>query len=264
MSTQASSIIAAVLVKSVPIGGRFLRIEDERLTRSGVLHGLDPINEVPVEWAVRAREAGSIDRVVALMMGPPDASDAVRRAIALGCDEGIIVTDELLAGAGIRATAVALAAAVKSTGASLALFGNESLDGSSGAVPSATATLLDWPLISLARTASLEAGVFRAERDLGMGPEIAEASLPVVASFVAGGVEPRYPKIKELSAARKVELKKFTAADLEILSSISSGETVLRLEKIDEGISRRTSVVGLEEGVDEITRLLISAGSIDG
>src|SRR4051794_37371789 len=97
--------VVAVLVKHVPIGGASLRLELDGLRRDGVAHGLDPLNEVGLEWALQQREAGLVDRVVAVTMGPTDAVDTLRRTLAIGADEAVLVTDPRLAGADVRQTA---------------------------------------------------------------------------------------------------------------------------------------------------------------
>lgn len=252
---------AAVFVKSVPVGGRFLRIEGHGLTRQGVPHGLDPINEVAVEWAVRTREAGGIQRVVAVSMGPASADDALHRALAMGCDDALRITDPALSGADVGTTAYTLAAAVRHLSTEIALFGSESLDGSSGAVPAAVAALLGRPLLSLARTASIRDGRVQCERDLGEGLEVVESELPVVLSFVAGGVEPRYPKLKDVLAARKASMRQADLRALDArLPSERARERVVRLEEVSE---RAVSSRHLDEqaGIGEVLRLVQELGA---
>ena len=87
-----------VAVKSVPVGGRHLRVMGDALTREGISHGLDPVNETAVEWALQLREHGDAKRIVAATMGAADSEDALRRALAMGCDEALRVTGDGLAG----------------------------------------------------------------------------------------------------------------------------------------------------------------------
>ncbi len=263
MTQSSQPRVAAVFVKSVPLGGRFLRIEGATLTRSGVPHGLDPINEVSIEWALLQREAGALDEVVAVAMGPEGAATALRRCLALGCDRGVLICDDALVGAGVGMTARALAGATRWLDSTLCLFGNESLDGSSGTIPAAVAALLGWPLVSLARSATMDEGTFRAERDLGSGPEIAQAKAPLVASFVAGGIAPRYPKLKDTLRAKSVEVVRLNAADLGVTDVVASGESSLRLEPLPQA-AVQSRVAGLEEGLDELLDMMLSAGAQDG
>lgn len=260
MSTASQGLpTVAVAVKSVPVGGAFLRVVDGALTRVGLAHGLDPINEVAVEWAVAAREAGHVGRVVAVCMGPTDGDDAIRRALAMGCDEALLVSDPALAGADVPTTAHVLAAALGRVGADIAVFGYESLDGSSGTVPAAVAAVLDRPLLSFARSASVVDGAVRIERDAGRGPEALEADLPVVLTIVAGGIDPRFPKLKDLLAARKVELDTVSLAHLDASSLVRAGERVLRLVDVPATTKDRR-VVPADDGVDIVVALLEERG----
>lgn len=243
----------------MPVGGQHLRIDQGQLTRKGVPHGADPINEVAVEWALRLRESGHAGKVIAISMGPDGANDALRGALARGCDEVVWVHDPTLAGSDVRTTARVLAAAIRRSGARLAFLGNESLDGSSGTVPAAVATLLDWPLISLARTLQLLPTAIRARRDLGNRPELVEADLPAVVSIVAGGVDPRYPKLKMALQARHAPIRTLGLKELDLaLPNPATRERVLRLETSLAG-ARSTRIVTSETAVDELERIVKEA-----
>lgn len=246
-----------VAVKHVPVGGAHLRIDGDGLTREGVSHGLDPLNEVGLEWAVRAREAGAAERVVAVCMGAPDAVDTLRRALAVGADGAVLITDDRLRGAEIRATAGALAAAARRTGAAIVVTGYESLDGSSGAVPAAVAALLDWPLLSRLGDGRLDGRSLRGTRDLGWGPEAVKVDLPVVVSMVEGQVAPRYPKLKDVILTKNAQPTILSAADLD-LPAPGPGETVLRLVPTPQP-AKQPRIVGLDAGIGELADLLTDA-----
>jgi electron transfer flavoprotein beta subunit len=209
-----STTTVAVCVKHVPVGGAPLRIEDGDLTRAGVAHGIDPINELGLEWALQQREIGSCDRVIAICMGPSDAVDTLRKALAMGADEVLHVCDDAFAGADVRVTARALAAASRWVAADLLVMGYESADGSSGVVPAAVAAVLDAPLVSRVRTASLADGTITARRDMGVGLEEAVVQRPAVLSMVEGAVQVRYPSLKDVIRTKKAEIPVATATDL--------------------------------------------------
>ncbi|MDT7570140.1 MAG: electron transfer flavoprotein beta subunit [Actinomycetota bacterium] len=192
----------AVLVKSVPSGGESLRVTPAGLSREGVTHAIDPLNEVGIEWALRQRELGTCDHVVAVLMGPPDAGEALRRALSMGADDALHVSDPALTGADVRMTARVLAAAVQRTRADVVVCGYESLDGSSGTVPAALAAALDWPLISRAKTAAFDGDHLQATCDRGRGPELWRTSGPAVLSLVDGDILPRYPKVGDMLRTR--------------------------------------------------------------
>lgn len=256
--------IALVAVKHVPVGGAFLRVADGRLSREGVAHGLDPVNDVAIEWALRGREAGVIAKVVVVTMGPPEAVDSLRRSLAIGADEPVLVSDERLAGANVRTTARVLAAVAGRVGASIVLTGYESLDGSSGAVPAATAAVLGWPVLSRVRDASIDGPVLRASRDLGRGPTNVEVDLPLVASFVEGTIVPRYPKLKDVLRTRAAEPLLFSASDLELsLPRPGAYERVVRLVEVHQP-RKEPVVLALEEGVDALFELVTSSNGSSG
>jgi electron transfer flavoprotein beta subunit len=243
-----------VPVKHVPVGGGFLRPDSGHLSREGVSHGPDPVNEVALEWSVRARETGSATRVVATSLGPPDATETLRRASAMGADELVLVTDPSLRGADVRTTARVLAAVARRVAADLVAAGYESLDGSSGAVPAATAAILDWPVVSRCTDAQLTGRTLSGVRDLETGPEAFEVDLPVVASFVTGQISPRYPKLKDLLGSSSAEPTTLSATDLEVALA-ASGETTIGLVAQPQP-ARQRRVVGAAEGIRELVELL--------
>lgn len=240
----------AVCVKAVPLDGTDGAVD------------LDPVNEVSVEWALRQREAGHCGDVVAVTMGPAGASDALRRALAMGCDHALHVVDPALAGACVGTTADVLAAAVRHADASLAVFGYESLDGSSGAVPSAVAATLGWPLLSFARDAWFDGRLLQAERDMGRGPEVVRAELPAVVTFAAGNVEPRYPTLRAVIAARTAAIATIELTGLGIAQVRTGGERVVAMRPVATR-PRTTRVVVADEGPDEILRLLDERALLD-
>jgi electron transfer flavoprotein beta subunit len=242
-----------VAVKHVPVGGAFLRAVDGRLTREGISHGIDPINEVALEWALRGREAGAFDRVVAVTMGPDGAVDTLRQALALGADDAVHVCDDLLAGADIRTTARVIAAVAAREDAQLVALGYESLDSSSGAVPAAIAACLGWPVVSRFSAGQVVSGSLSGERDLGSGLESVEVALPAVVSLVEGHVTPRYPKLKQLLAAKSRAVVSLSAADLGVVPA--AGERVVGLVEV-AGAAKAQRILGLEEGVDELIAVL--------
>lgn len=244
---------AAVLLKSVPLGGQPLRVVDGALTRNGLPHGIDPVNEVALEWALRLRAAGQLASVTAITMAPADAKDTLRRALAMGCDEVMHVTDPRLEGADVRTTARVLAAAVRRLHAELALFGYESLDGSSGLVPAAVAAFLERSLISRGRTLAALGGRVSVERDVGSGSERVATDLPAVVSLTEGGAIPRYPTVRDVLGARARDV---TTVDLHGLGLDAAPTTwadrVIGLDRVAQ--QPRDPVV--LEGEDGVVRLL--------
>lgn len=243
-------------VKDVPA---HLRLSGGRLTRQGVPHRLDPVNQIPLEWARNLRSAGTSVRVIAVTMGPPAAVGALRMALALGADEALHITGDALAGADVRTTARALSATARMTGADVVACGYESADGSSGAVPSAIAAYLDRPLLSRATTATLTESALTVRRDLGAGPEEATAPLPAVVSFVEGGLEPAHPSLREVLRTRSAVPTTLSAAALGLNPPAESAMDVRA--QAARTRHRATTVVGLDQGVDLLVGLLTRDGA---
>ncbi len=248
-------MIAAVLVKSVPVAAGALRVAGDRLSREGLPHGLDPVNALAVEWALQHRDAGAVTEVVALTMGPSGARDALQAAVALGCDRGVHVVDDRLAGADLRRTVAILAQAVRQLEADLALCGYESSDGSSGAVPAALAAALGWSLVTRALEAALDGDVVRAMRDAGPAKQLLEAPVPAVVSFVEGELIPRHATLKATIAARR---KPVAALDAEALGGLPDAdgpaERVVALRAV-EAPQRDPLVLDAASGAEHLRAL---------
>ena len=114
---------------------------------------LNPYDEYAVEEALLLKEAHE-GNVTVLCMGPEEADDAIRKALAMGADDAVLVSDAALAGSDVQGTAYALAEALKTMPCDLVIFGSRSTDGETGCVPAAVAELLGLPLLSA--TAKLE------------------------------------------------------------------------------------------------------------
>ena len=202
-----------VLVKSVvdPSGQPHLG-PDFLMDRSGD-GTLDPGDEFAVEAALQL-VADGVGTVTAISMGPEGAATAVRRALAMGADAGVLVSDPLLRGADTLATARVLAAAASQAGFDLVLAGVESADGYTGTLPMAVAELLDVPSATFARKIEVSGGLARIERQTETGYDVVECSLPAVITVTAGATEPRYPTLKGIMSAKAKPMEQRSVADL--------------------------------------------------
>lgn len=260
---------AVVFGKYVPIGGSHLQVNDDQIERIEVAMGLDPVDEVGLEWALQARAAGMITRVVVATMGPDDAVAVGRRARAMGADDALLVSDGRLAEADVATTARVLARIVRHLQASIAVFGYESLDGSSGTVPAAVAAVLDWPLASRCHTTELHDDVparVVAQRDTGEGRRTIHAHLPAVLSFAEGGVIPRYPKLKDVLRSRKLDIPTLSLDDLPpdpgwVAPADRATERVAGVRSLSDA-AREPIVLRGTAGVDALLDLLEIEGII--
>ena len=214
-----------VLVKQVPdtYSERKLSDADHTLDRDSADAVLDEINEKAVEEALKIKEAGE-GEVTVVSVGPDRATDAIRKALSMGADKAIHVSDAALHGSDVIATAKVLAAAIgKVEGYDLILTGNEASDGRAGAIPAILAETLGLPQLTYVRELTVEGGSIKASRETDDGLTHLEASLPAVVSVTEKINEPRYPSFKGIMAAKKKPVETFTVADL----GVDAGEVGL-------------------------------------
>ncbi|MEU4762610.1 electron transfer flavoprotein subunit beta/FixA family protein [Actinosynnema sp. NPDC023794] len=205
-----------VLVKQVPDtwSERKLADADHTLDRESADAVLDEINERAVEEALLLQEAHG-GEVTVVAMGPDRATDAIRKALSMGADKAVHVSDEALHGSDALTTAKMLAKAIGTIeGFDLVIAGNEATDGRAGAVPAMLAELLGVPQVTQVRKLTVEGGTVKAERETDEGVSHLEASLPAVVSVNEKINEPRYPSFKGIMAAKKKPVSKLTVADL--------------------------------------------------
>ncbi|WP_019807988.1 electron transfer flavoprotein subunit beta/FixA family protein [Saccharomonospora halophila] len=214
-----------VLVKQVPdtYSERKLTENDHTLDRESADAVIDEINERAVEEALKIKEAGA-GEVTVLCVGPDRATDAIRKALSMGADKAIHVSDESLHGSDLLSTAKVIAAGVGRAGeVDLVVAGNEASDGRGGAVPAVLAELLGMPQLTHARELTVDGGTVKADRETEDGITHLEANLPAVVSVTEKINEPRYPSFKGIMAAKKKPVETLTVADL----GVDAGEVGL-------------------------------------
>jgi electron transfer flavoprotein beta subunit len=211
-----------VLVKQVPdtYSERKLR-SDGTLDRDATDAVLDEINERAVEAALQLKEAGvgpgDGSAVTVLTMGPDRATDAIRKALSMGADAAVHLSDEALAGSDAVQTARALAKAIGTVdGVDLVIAGNEASDGRSAAVPAMVAEVLGLPALTHAREITVDGSAVTVRRETDDGVTMLTAELPAVVSVGEKINEPRYPSFKGIMAAKKKPVTTLTLADIGI------------------------------------------------
>lgn len=205
-----------VCVKQVPDTTAEKRLnEDLRLDRASVENILNPFDEYAVEEALRIKEVQGAD-VTILSMGPESAVEAIRKALAMGADRGVLVTDPALVGSDALATAYVLAQAIKKLSPDLVICGMEATDSRTGQVPSALAEFLAWPQLTWANKLEVAGGKATIHRQSDAGYDVVEAPLPAVVSVTKAINEPRYPSLKGIMMAKKKEILTYSLADLGI------------------------------------------------
>ena len=187
---------------------------DLRLDRDAAEAVINPLDEYAIEQALRLQEAGAVDTVGYLSMGPEQATEALRRALAMGGDEATLVTDGALAGADAWVTARVLAAALDRLAPDVALMGMASDDARGSLVPGAVAAIRGVPLLSYGSELRIDGAVARIRRLTATGYDVIEAPMPLVASVTDQVGEPRYASLKGIMAAKRKPLETWSLADL--------------------------------------------------
>jgi electron transfer flavoprotein beta subunit len=208
----------AVCVKEVPDAAAPRRIDPQtlRLDRSGegVLNQWDLS---AVEEALRLVEARG-GEVAVVSMGPERALGSLRKALAMGADRAVLVTDEAAAGADALATSRVLAGALGREEADLVLFGQQAADSDGALLWAAVADRLQLPVVSQAATLELVDGGVRVKRQTEYGYDLIEAPLPCVVAVSDAINEPRYPSLKGIMGAKKKPQDTVTLGDLGLAS----------------------------------------------
>ena len=219
-----------VCVKQVPATGADKRYTDDmRLDRAAVEAIINPLDEYAIEQALRLADDGKVESVAYLSMGPETATEALRRALAMGGDEAYLVTDTALAGADEWATARVLAAALDKLAPDVALMGMASDDARGSLVPGAVAAMRDVALLSYASELRLTDGAAQVRRLSATGFDIVEAPLPVVATVTDQVGEPRYASLKGIMAARRKPVETWSLADIGLSADELRGAALTRV-----------------------------------
>jgi electron transfer flavoprotein beta subunit len=211
-----------VLVKEVPDAAVEKRIDPStgRLDRSGEKN-LNPYDTHAIEAAMQIREGGAteVDEIIAVTMGPESAVRALHKAVSLGADRSLHLTDEALAGSDVAATGYALAKALEKESPDLVLLGQQSDDGECYTIGAVVADHLKMPSLTQVIKMEVQDGGLRCERQAEYGYDTVQVSLPAVISVGDAINEPRYPSLKAIMGARKKPLETVSAGDVGIDSS---------------------------------------------
>ena len=201
--------------KVIPASTVIIEIDanSKRLVRKGVPHELDPAAASAVEEGLRLTEkhGGS---VVLVTMGASDVTIGIRNALAMGVASAVHILDDAVAGSDTLATAKLLAAAIKKQPFDIVLCATESGDSYSGIVHGQIAQLLGIPPLTFAKEITVDGDKVIIKRQSESGYDLVESTLPALVACSSGINEPRYPQLKGIMAAKKKEIKVYSAADL--------------------------------------------------
>jgi len=222
----------AVCVKHVPEGQGRIDPGSKRLDRSGE-GALNRFDANAVEEALRLKGDGD-GEVVVVSMGPEKTADSLRKALAMGADRAVLVSDEAAVGADLVATSRVLAGALEREQADIVLFGQQASDADGAVLWAAVAERLHLPVVSQAAEVSIADGRVRVKRQTEFGYDVIEAPLPAVVAVSDAINEPRYPSLKGIMGAKKKPFETLTVSDTGV-SAADAGEAGSKTEVLALG-----------------------------
>jgi electron transfer flavoprotein beta subunit len=221
----------------------------KRLVRTGVSLVLDPGDESTISAAIKIRDTIGDSEVTVVSMGPASAQEAMRRALAMGADRAILVTDPALAGSDALGTARVLAAVLKKEEVDLVFCSTESTDGYTGMVPGGIAEFLNLPQLTFAREITIDSHKVVIKRVTMTGYQTVESPLPAVVTIASGAFEAIYPTMKGIMGAKKKPFTQLTLADLGIeASQVGEAGARERVMAIGQAEARAAGQVIKDEG----------------
>jgi electron transfer flavoprotein beta subunit len=219
----------AVCVKQVPEGAhRRIDPSSKRLDRSGE-GALNSFDANAVEEALRLKESTGDGEVVLVSLGPAKAQDALRKALAMGADRAILISDDAAAGSDLIATSSALAKALERENPDLVLFGQQAADSDGAVLGAAVADRLRRPIVSQAAELTHDDGSLTVKRQTEFGYDVIEAPLPAVVAVSDAINEPRYPSLKGIMGAKSKPQETLALAELGVEPELA-GETGSKTE----------------------------------
>ena len=211
----------AVCVSHVPDTATKIRIGDDNKTinKAGVTYIINPYDEFAVEEALTWKEkAGGDSKITILSVGGDSNKETIRKALAMGADDGILLKDDNPRDS--MGIAKALSKEIKSHKFDVVFCGKQSVDYDAGAVPQMLAEFLDYSCATVVVALKMDGNKIIAEREVEGGREVVELELPAVIGAQKGLNEPRYASLKGIMSAKKKTIEEKPAAQAENLSEI--------------------------------------------
>jgi electron transfer flavoprotein beta subunit len=219
---------------------------------SNVKMSMNPFDEIAIEEAVRLKEAGKVEEVIAVSIGVAQAQDTLRTALAMGADRAILIqSDDDLEP---LAVAKLLAKVVGEEGPQLVILGKQAIDGDNNAVGQMLAALLDWPQATFASKLELGSDKAQVTREVDGGLQTIEVALPAIVTADLRLNEPRYASLPNIMKARKKPLDTKAAADFG--ADIAPRLQVLKVAEP----AKRQAGIKVETAADLVMKLKNEAG----
>ncbi len=251
-----------VLVKEVPDAAVEKRINPStgRMDRSGEKN-LNPFDTHALEAAMQVKEGGAVevDEVVAVTMGPSSAVRALHKAVSLGADRSVHLTDDVLAGSDVAATGYALAKALEKESPDLVLLGQQSDDGECYTIGAVVADHLQMPSLTQVIKMDVQDGGLRCERQAEYGYDTVQVEMPAVISVGDAINEPRYPSLKAIMGAKKKPLDTLGVSDAGIEADlVGEGGSRVQCGSFKAPPSKEAGQIIEDEDTDETVEKIVA------
>jgi electron transfer flavoprotein beta subunit len=251
-----------VLVKEVPDAAVEKRMDPntKRLDRSGEKN-LNPFDTHAIEAAMQVKEGGAVevDEIVAVTMGPESAVRALHKAVSLGADRSVHLTDSALENSDVVATGYALAQVLKQESPDLVLLGQQSDDGECYTIGAVVADYLQMPSLTQVIKMDVEGGALRCERQAEYGYDTVSVEMPAVISVGDAINEPRYPSLKAIMGAKKKPLDTKSTGDAEIdTSRVGTDGSRTQVLAINPPPEKQAGEIIEDEDTDETVEKIVS------
>ncbi len=237
-----------------------VKSDNSGIELTNVKMSMNPFDEIAVEEATRLKEAGKVEEIIAVTIGPDKAQETLRTAMAIGADRGILVkTDDAIDLGGVEPLAVAkiLKGIVEKEKPDFVIMGKQSIDDDSNQTGQMLASLLDWPQATFASEIALEGGKAKVTREIDGGLETISVDLPAVITTDLRLNEPRYASLPNIMKAKKKQLDTIEIAETGVESTPrlkvievkepakrSSGEIVPDVDTLIQKLKNEAKVIG--------------------
>ncbi len=189
-----------------------VRADKTGVETANVKMSMNPFDEIAVEEAVRLKEAGTVEEIIAVSLGPTQSQETIRTALAMGADRGILVQT----GVELQPLAVAkmLKALVERDGPDLVILGKQAIDDDANQTGQMLAALLGWPQGTFASKLAIDGGTAQVTREIDGGLETLALKMPAVVTTDLRLNEPRYASLPSIMKARRKEIETLSPDDL--------------------------------------------------
>jgi electron transfer flavoprotein beta subunit len=236
---KETQVEIVVLLKQVPSTESLIEIDADGLSikTADIKWVISPYDEFAVEEALRIRETHG-GKVTILTVGPDKAAEAIRTALAMGADEGILINDPAALGCDALGVARVLAAALKQMPYDLIIAGQRAVDDDNYLVGTAVAEFLEIPNVSIVNKQDIGDGKISCRRTIEGGLVVIEAPLPALFTTQRGLNEPRYASLPGIMKAKKKPLATKTLADIG-LEAASLGQPKVKIVALQPPSQRK-------------------------